>query len=188
MVLLNMIEIRFHGRGGQGSVIASELLARAAFAEGKDVQSFPMYGVERRGAPVTAFTRVDENVVRDKSKIHTPDIVIVLDMALLDSVDVTEGLKPDGKVILNTGKPPEDVDLGIDNPKYTVDASDIAVKHGLGSKVAPIVNTAILGAVVKATGIVDIDTLVEVIREHAPAKKEENAKAAKEAYEKVRGE
>lgn len=183
-----MIEIRFHGRGGQGAVTASEFLARAAFLEGNDVQSFPMYGVERRGAPVTAFTRIDSKAVRNKAQIHEPDIVIVMDMALLDAVDVTAGIKPDGKVILNTDKAPDDIDLGVDNPMYTVDASSIAVEHRLGSKVAPIVNTAILGAIVRATGVVDIDTLVEVVRNNAPAKKEENAKATKQAYEEVRGE
>ncbi len=183
-----MIEIRFHGRGGQGAVTASELLARAAFNEGKDVQSFPMYGVERRGAPVTAFTRIDSKAVRNKAQIHEPDIVIVMDMALLDAVDVTAGLKPGGKVILNTGKSPDEIDLGIDNPVYTVDASSIAVKHRLGSKVAPIVNTAILGAIVGATGVVKIETLLEVVRNKAPAKKEENAMATKQAYEEVRGD
>lgn len=182
-----MIEIRFHGRGGQGAVTASELLANAAFLEGNDVQSFPMYGVERRGAPVTAFTRIDSKAVRNKAQIHEPDVVIVMDMALLDAVDVTAGLKPDGKVILNTSKSAEDLDLGVDNLIYTVDANSIAVEHRLGSKVAPIVNTAILGAVVRATGVVDIDTLTKVVRSDAPAKKEENAKATQKAYDEVRG-
>ncbi len=183
-----MIEIRFHGRGGQGAVTASELLARAAFNEGNDVQSFPMYGVERRGAPVTAFTRIDSKAVRNKAQIHEPDVVIVMDMALLDAVDVTSGLKPDGKVILNTGKSPAEIDLGVDNPIYTVDASSIAVQHRLGSKVAPIVNTAILGAVVRATGLVKIESLLEVVKSDAPAKKEENVKATKQAYDEVRGD
>ena len=185
-----MIEIRFHGRGGQGAVTASEFLARAAFNEGNDVQAFPMYGVERRGAPVTAFTRIDSKAVRNKAQIHEPDVVIVMDMALLDAVDVTAGLKPGGKVILNTGKSPGEMKekLGLDNSVYTVDANSIAVRHHLGSKVAPIVNTAILGAVVKATGIVKIETLMAVVRENAPAKKEENAKATEEAYEEVKGE
>ncbi len=182
-----MIEIRFHGRGGQGAVTASEFLARAAFEEGNDVQAFPMYGVERRGAPVTAFTRIDSKAVRNKAQIHEPDVVIVMDMALLDAVDVTAGLTSEGKVILNTEKAPEEIDLGVDNPIYTVDASKIAVENHLGSKVAPIVNTAILGAVVKATGMVKIDTLMDVVRENAPAKKKENEEATKQAYEEVRG-
>ncbi len=183
-----MIEIRFHGRGGQGAVTASELLARTAFEEGNDVQAFPMYGVERRGAPVTAFTRIDSKAVRNKAQIHEPDVVIVMDMALLDAVDVTAGLKAGGKVILNTSKASDDIDLNVDNPIYTVDASSIAVEHRLGSKVAPIVNTAILGAVVRATGIVEIEKLLDVVRRDAPAKKEENARATKQAYDEVRGE
>lgn len=188
-MLLKMIEVRFHGRGGQGSVVASELLARAAFEEGKDVQAFPMFGVERRGAPVTAFTRIDEKTVRDHSKIHEPDIVIILDTALLDAVDVTEGLKEDGDVIINTGKDPSEmkIDIEKDADVYTVDASDIAIEHGLGSEMAPIVNTAILGAVCKATGMVDIDTLSDVILKHAPAKNEANAKAAEQAHDEIKG-
>ena len=182
-----MIEVRFHGRGGQGSVVASELLARAAFKEGKDIQAFPMFGVERRGAPVTAFTRIDEKVVRDKSQIHKPDVVIVLDTALLDAVDVTNGLKLEGKIILNTGKDPEEIKLDTKADIFTVDASEIAVEHGLGTEVAPIVNTAILGAVSKATGMVKLDSLVDVILKHAPAKNKANAEAAKQAFEEVKG-
>ncbi len=182
-----MLEIRFHGRGGQGAVTASEMLARAAFEEGNDVQSFPMYGVERRGAPVTAFTRIDSKAVRNKAQIHEPDIVIVMDMALLDAVNVTAGLKPGGKIILNTSKSLDTINMGVDNPVYGVDASAIAVEHRLGSRVAPIVNTAILGAVVRATGVVKIETLLDVVRNDAPAKKEENVKATKQAYDEVRG-
>ncbi|MFP4608043.1 MAG: 2-oxoacid:acceptor oxidoreductase family protein [Candidatus Aenigmatarchaeota archaeon] len=182
-----MIEVRFHGRGGQGSVVASELLARAAFEEGKDVQAFPMFGVERRGAPVTAFTRIDEKTVRDHSKIHTPEVVIVLDTALMDAVDVTEGLKDDGHIIINTGKDPSEMKVDTEADVYTVDASDIAVQHGLGTEVAPIVNTAILGAVSSATGMVKKESLIDVILQHAPAKNEANAEAAKQAYDEIKG-
>ncbi|MFP4001047.1 MAG: 2-oxoacid:acceptor oxidoreductase family protein [Thermoplasmata archaeon] len=182
-----MIEVRFHGRGGQGSVVASELLARAAFEEGKDVQAFPMFGVERRGAPVTAFTRIDEKTVRDHSKIHEPDVVIVLDTALLEAVDVTEGLKDDGEIILNTGKDPSEMKVDTKADVYTVDASDIAVDHGLGTEVAPIVNTAILGAVSSATGTVKKESLVDSILAHAPAKNKANAEAAKQAYDELKG-
>ncbi|MBS3817435.1 MAG: 2-oxoacid:acceptor oxidoreductase family protein [Candidatus Thermoplasmatota archaeon] len=182
-----MIEVRFHGRGGQGSVVASELLARAAFEEGKDVQAFPMFGVERRGAPVTAFTRIDDKTVRDHSKIHEPEVVIILDTALLEAVDVTDGLSDDGDIIINTGKDPSEMKLDTNADVYTVDASDIAVQHGLGSEMAPIVNTAILGGVSAATGMVEKETLIDVILEHAPAKNEPNAEAAKEAYDKLAG-
>lgn len=179
-----MIEIRFHGRGGQGAVVASNLLAMAAFREGKDVQAFPYFGVERRGAPVTAFTKIDDKPVRIKSQIYEPDHVIVMDSSLLKAVDVTQGLKNGGLVLINTDKKPQDV-KGVEGKIATVDATSIAVKHGLGSKEAPIVNTAILGAFAKATGIVKIDSLVESILESAPAKKKENAEAAKDAFENV---
>ncbi len=182
-----MIEVRFHGRGGQGSVVASELLARAAFEEGKDVQAFPMFGVERRGAPVTAFTRIDEKTVRDHSKIHEPDVVVVLDTALLEAIDVTEGLSDDGEIILNTAKDPEEMKLDTDADVYTVDASKIAVDHGLGSEVAPIVNTAILGAVSNATEIVKRESMIDAVLEHAPAKNKANAEAAEVAYDELKG-
>lgn len=179
-----MIEIRFHGRGGQGAVVASNLLAMAAFREGKDVQAFPYFGVERRGAPVTAFTKIDDKPVRIKSQIYEPDHVIVMDSSLLKAVDVTQGLKNGGFILINTDKKPQDV-KGVKGKIATVDATSIAVKHGLGSKESPIVNTAILGAFAKATGIVTLDSLVESILENAPAKKNENAEAAKDAYENV---
>ena len=179
-----MIEIRFHGRGGQGAVTAANLLAMAAFRENKDVQAFPYFGVERRGAPVTAFTKIDDKPVRIKSQIYEPDYVVVLDSSLLKAVDVDQGLKSEGLVLINTEKNPEDI-RGVSGTIATVDATRIAVKHGLGSKEAPIVNTAILGAFASATGIVKIESLVESILESAPAKKKENAEAAKEAYESV---
>ena len=99
-----MIEIRFHGRGGQGAQIASRILAEACFEEGYDVQAFPYFGVERRGAPVTAFTRMDDRPIRVKSQIYKPDFVIVMDPSLLQAVDVTSGLKEGGLVMVNTTK------------------------------------------------------------------------------------
>ncbi len=179
-----MIEIRFHGRGGQGAVVASNLLAMAAFREGKDVQAFPYFGVERRGAPVTAFTKLDDKPVRIKSQIYEPDHVIVMDSSLLKAVDVTQGLKTGGVVLINTDKKPQQV-KDIKGKIATVDATAIAVKHGLGSREAPIVNTAILGAFARATGVVKIESLIDTILDSAPAKKNENVEAAKEAYETV---
>ncbi|MEA1992983.1 MAG: 2-oxoacid:acceptor oxidoreductase family protein [Euryarchaeota archaeon] len=177
-----MMEIRFHGRGGQGAVTAANLLAEACFKEGKDVQAFPMFGVERRGAPVTAFLRVDRNAIRIKSYIYNPDVVVGLDTVLLESIDVTSGLKEDGAIVLNTDKKLDELGLkaktiGLAN------ATKIAIDHRLGSKASPIVNTAILGSFVKTTGFVKIDTVLDTIKEKAPAKREENAAAAKEAYE-----
>ncbi|UCF09171.1 MAG: pyruvate ferredoxin oxidoreductase subunit gamma, partial [Thermoplasmata archaeon] len=174
----------FHGRGGQGAVTAANILAMAAFRENKDVQAFPYFGVERRGAPVTAFTKIDDRPVRIKSQIYEPDYVIVLDASLLKAVDVTQGLKPEGIVLINTDKKPDDL-KDVKGKVATVDATKIAVKHGLGSKEAPIVNTAILGAFARATGTVKIESIVESILESAPAKRKENAEAAKEAYESV---
>jgi 2-oxoacid:acceptor oxidoreductase gamma subunit (pyruvate/2-ketoisovalerate family) len=177
-----MIEIRFHGRGGQGAVVASQVFADAAFREGKDVQAFPYFGVERRGAPVTAFTKIDTKKIRDKAMIYNPDIVVVLEASLLQAVNVTEGLKNGGLVLINTEDTPENIAkiLGIQNVA-TVGATKIALNNKLGSKVQPIVNTAIVGALAKATGLVKIDSVVEAIMT-LPLFPERNAEAAKQAY------
>ena len=184
-----MIEVRFHGRGGQGAVLASNILAEAGFLEGKEVAAFPFFGVERRGAPVTAYTRLAEEKIRIKSGIYEPDYVIVLDPSLLKAVDVAEGLKPGGLVLINSKVSPEKlrVDLGLaeDKKLATVNATDIAIKHRLGSKAAPIVNSALLGAFAKASGIVDIKSMVTGVKKYVPVKIEENAAAAQEAYDSV---
>lgn len=179
-----MIEVRFHGRGGQGAVTAANILASACFREGNFVQSFPYFGVERRGAPVTAFTRVSDKSITTKSQIYKPDYVVVLDQGLLYATDVTEGLKEKGTVLINTSKKIEELGLGKISVA-TVNATEIALKYGLGSKISPIVNTAIVGAFAKVSKIVKIENIVNTVREMAPSKKEENANAAKEAYEKV---
>lgn len=181
-----MIEIRFHGRGGQGAVIGANLLAEAAFREGKDVQAFPFFGVERRGAPVTAFTKIDDQPIRVKSNIYEPDFIVVLDPSLVGNINITEGLKPEGKVLINTTRTPADLKEIIGENVATVDANGIAITHGLGSKTAPIVNTSILGAFAKYTQIIKIDSLIAAITETLPRKPEENAAAAKEAYESVK--
>ncbi len=182
-----MIEIRFHGRGGQGAVKASDILAIAAFSEGKEVQAFPFFGVERRGAPVTAFTRISDEEIRIHSYIYEPDVLVVLDPTLIGAIPLTDGLKPDGIIIINTGRKPETFSFpDTKNPHiYTVDCSSIALKYGLGSEAAPIVNTAILGAVVKATKLASIESIMEAIKEKIPINKEENALAAKEAFGKL---
>ena len=183
-----MLEIRFHGRGGQGAVKASDILAMAAFAEGKEVQAFPFFGVERRGAPVTAFTRISDDEIRIHCYIYEPDILVVLDPTLIGAVPLTDGLKPNGKIIINTERKPETFSFpGTDYPKvHTVDCSSIALKYGLGTKASPIVNTAILGAFAKATGIVSLEALAEAVREAVPIKPEENVAATREAYLEVR--
>ncbi len=181
-----MIEIRFHGRGGQGAVVASKILADAAAREDKDVQAFPFFGVERRGAPVTAFTKIDTKPIRNKAQIYEPDFVVVLDVSLLDLVDVAKGLKDGGWILFNTHKKPEEFRERFGKAKIaTVNATEIAVRNGLGSKTSPIVNTSILGALVRISGAVSLDTLVKSVLEKSPVKKEANAKAAGEAYEET---
>ncbi|MFO7889221.1 MAG: 2-oxoacid:acceptor oxidoreductase family protein [bacterium] len=182
-----MIEIRFHGRGGQGAVKASDILAMAAFEEGKQVQAFPFFGVERRGAPVTAFTRISEDEIRIHCYIYEPDVLVVLDPSLIGAVPISEGLKPNGKIIINTQRKPKDFSFpDAESPEiHTVDCSSIAVKHGLGSKSAPIVNTAILGAIASATKLVGIESIMNAIKEKIPVKKEKNALAAKETYDNL---
>jgi 2-oxoacid:acceptor oxidoreductase gamma subunit (pyruvate/2-ketoisovalerate family) len=182
-----MIELRIHGRGGQGAVVASKTLAQAAFLTGRYVQSYPDYGVERRGAPVVAFARIaepgDELFVRQD--IREPHHVLVLDATLLASAGPLAGLREGGWVVVNTPDPPDR--LGID-PAFrvaTVDASRIALDHGLGTPAQPVVNTAILGAFVRATGIVTLDDLLAAIDREVPARSAENRAAAADAHEQV---
>jgi 2-oxoacid:acceptor oxidoreductase gamma subunit (pyruvate/2-ketoisovalerate family) len=180
-----MIELRFHGRGGQGAVIASELLAHAAFLEGRQPQAFPFFGVERRGAPVTAFARIDDRPVLLRTQVTAPDIVVVLDAGLMRTVPVTAGLRPGGTLLVNTEHPAADLPVGDAGTVAAVDATGIAVEHGLGSRAVPIVNTAILGALARATDVVRIGSVLHTIREHVPAKAAENVEAARAAFERV---
>jgi 2-oxoacid:acceptor oxidoreductase gamma subunit (pyruvate/2-ketoisovalerate family) len=179
-----MIEVRLHGRGGQGAVVASKILASATLKEGKWAQAFPEFGVERRGQPVTAFLRIDTKAIGAHYRIYEPDHIVILDPTLLGQVNVTEGLREEGWIIINSEKSPDEIDIKGNFKIATVDATGIAIKYGIGSKAAPIVNTAIIGAFVKAIQCVGIGSVLQSIREESPAKPEENAKAAKEAYEK----
>lgn len=181
-----MIEIRTHGRGGQGAVVASKVLATALFKEGRFVQAFPAFGVERRGAPVVAFTRFDDSPIRLRCEIYEPDHLIVLDQALTETIDITSGLKNGGWIIINTNSNPEDFQYGKNFRLAVVDANDIAWRHRLGSRAAPIVNTAILGAFAKATGLVSLDAVIEAILESVPLKPEENKLAAVDAFNETR--
>jgi pyruvate ferredoxin oxidoreductase gamma subunit len=177
---INMIEIRFHGRGGQGAVTAAEILAKAAFEDGKYCQAFPFFGAERKGAPVMAFTRISDKPIKKRYQVYNPDYVIVLDETLLEAVDVLSGLKEEGKVIINSNN---DVDLGKDVESFNIDATGIALDI-LG---VPIVNTVMLGALARITGIVSIDSIEKVTKETFPGRiGEKNAKATKIAYEKVK--
>jgi pyruvate ferredoxin oxidoreductase gamma subunit/2-oxoisovalerate ferredoxin oxidoreductase gamma subunit len=180
-----VIEIRFHGRGGQGAVVASNILAVACFGEGKHVQAFPAFGVERRGAPVEAYIRVDDTKVLVRTNVYAPDHVVVLDPTLVEVVDVTQGLKTGGTLLLNTDKLPESLPRFAGFNVCTVDATRIALRHRLGSRTHPIVNTSILGAFARATGLVSIEAVCEAIREEVPSNHEDNIAAAREAHERV---
>ena len=178
-------EIRIHGRGGQGGVTAAELVTRAAFKEGKWVQAIPFFGAERRGAPVKAFARLSNEPILVRSQIYNPDYVIVLDSGLLDLVDVTEGLKKDGVVIVNTRKKPEE--LNIQHTRIaTVDATGIALELQLLVAGLPVLNTTMLGAFARATEEVKLESVIEAIKETWPgAAGEKNAKGAELAYERL---
>jgi 2-oxoacid:acceptor oxidoreductase gamma subunit (pyruvate/2-ketoisovalerate family) len=178
-----MIEIRFHGRGGQGTVVASKVLADALAKEGNYVQAYPEFGVERRGAPVFAFIRIDNKPIYDKSRIYAPDHVVVVDPTLVDAIDVTEGLKEGGVIIINSDKKPEEFKIAKKFRVTTINATEIAVRHKLGSLAAPIVNTAIVGAVVKILSLTKLDPLLAAINEGVPIKPEDNMAAARDAYE-----
>ncbi|MBP1909536.1 pyruvate ferredoxin oxidoreductase subunit gamma [Methanolobus bombayensis] len=174
-----MKEIRIHGRGGQGSVTAAELLAVAAFADGKFSQAFPAFGVERRGAPVQAFTRINDEPIRLRSQIYEPDYVIVQDPTLLEVVDVASGLKDDGILIINSDFDADKFDLDTKAKIMTVNATKIALDI-IGR---PIVNTVLLGAFAGATGEIQPESIMEAVKERFPGKVgDRNAEAIKEAY------
>jgi pyruvate ferredoxin oxidoreductase gamma subunit/2-oxoisovalerate ferredoxin oxidoreductase gamma subunit len=180
-----MIAIRFHGRGGQGAVIASKLLASAFFREGWQVQAFPSFGAERTGVPVAAFLRIDQAKITMHFQVYEPDHVIVLDPVLLQTVDVTSGLRPGGWVIVNSPKAPDALGLPATFNVATCDATGIALAHGLGSRTMPIVNTAIAGAFAAATGSPSLDSILEAIPDYVPVAVDANKAAAREAFGKV---
>ncbi len=175
-----MIEIRLHGRGGQGTVTAAELLAVAAFDGGKEAQAFPAFGVERRGAPVMAFCRISDNPIRIRSQITTPDFVIVQDPSLMETVDVLAGLKPDGTVLVNSEHKPEELKMDTKAKVVTFPATQIALDE-LGR---PIMNTAILGAFAGLSGLITFDAIERSISHRFGEELgERNIKAARRAYE-----
>jgi 2-oxoacid:acceptor oxidoreductase gamma subunit (pyruvate/2-ketoisovalerate family) len=180
-----MIEVRFHGRGGQGAVVAANVLALAFFKEDRFVQSFPSFGGERRGAPVMAFLRVDDEEIEIRSNIYRPDHVVVLDISLTRTMDVTAGLREHGWILLNSPHGPESYPLSNKFHKATIDANAIAVRYRLGTSTAPIVNTAILGAFSRVTGMVAIDAVIAAVRESVPNDPDGNVAAALAAYEGV---
>ena len=179
-----MLEIRIHGRGGQGSVTAAQILAISAFYDGKQSQAFPRFGVERRGAPVEAFCRIDDKPVNIRSQVYTPDLLLVLEPSLMEAVDVTAGLKPGADIIINTSQPVKDKKYS-KFKVHTVDASKVA----LDIFKADIVNTAILGAFAKVTGLISINAINKAVEARFAGKPhviDMNKDAVKRVYEQVK--
>lgn len=189
-----VFEIRWHGRGGQGAKTAALLFGDAAVSTGKYVQAFPEYGPERMGAPVSSFNRISSSPIRIHSGIENPDVVVVLDFTLAEQVDITKGLAPEkGVLLVNTHLSPADVKkkIGFKGKVYTVDASKIALET-IGRNIP---NTPMIGALIKITGIIELDELLEDIRKklevkfrNRPEIIEGNIEAIKKAYNEVKGE
>jgi 2-oxoacid:acceptor oxidoreductase gamma subunit (pyruvate/2-ketoisovalerate family) len=186
--LKKILEVRWHGRGGQGAWTASELLARAAIHEGKHIQSFPEFGPERMGAPVTAFTRISTEPIQIHCAVYSPDVVAVLDPTLMKAVRIADGLTEEGIIIVNSDATPAEVRKTINTEKgklWAVPATQIAIKI-LGR---PITNTAMLGAVARITGIVSLQSIEKIVKERFRADlAEKNFAVIKQAYEEVKAE
>ena len=178
----NMIQIRIHGRGGQGVVTAAELIAIAAFKSGLQAQAFPSFGVERTGAPVESYVRLDDQPIILREQIYQPNVLIIQDVSLLDNVDVTMGADKKTIIIINTAKTKENLKINLPKANiYTIDATKIALEI-IGKN---IVNTVILGAFAKITGLVDLSSLKQAIQEKFSSRPyliEKNIKAIKQAY------
>ena len=189
MIDKSLVEIVFHGRGGQGAVTAANLLAAAALMDGnKGVQAFPFFGAERRGAPVRAFARISDEEIHLRSEIYNPDIVVVLDESLIDLVDVTKGLKKEGALLINTQRKPSDLPYSGKYLTATVDATGIAIKHGILVGGIPVVNTPILGALPRILKKITLKSIQSVINQKWRGKDElteRNTKATQDAYDQV---
>jgi pyruvate ferredoxin oxidoreductase gamma subunit len=186
-----MLQIRIHGRGGQGVVTAAEMLSIAAFEQGRHAQAFPSFGSERTGAPVVAFCRIDEREIRLREPIQAPDVLIVQDPTLLHQVDVFQGLKPDGYVLINTRRTPLELGIGDVARKFRreriacVPATDIAMKH-LGR---PLPNAVLLGGFSALSGMVSLDAVEHAIRRKFSGRvADANVAAASEAVAYVQRE
>ncbi len=182
-----LVEVRWHGRGGQGIVTVSRLLAHAALLDGKHVQAFPEFGPERRGAPVTGYTRISDEPISIHSHIYNPNIVVIVDPTLLGKIDLTRGLVEDGTVVANTERGPDELRKSLKTEKakvYTVDAVRIALDV-LGR---PIYNTAMLGALTKAVPLATLESLDKAVKERFPGTVgEKNVAVIKRAYEEAKG-
>jgi len=186
-----MFQVRIHGRGGQGVVTATEMLSVAAFDEGRHAQAFPSFGSERTGAPVVAFCRIDDKEIRLREPIMNPDALIIQDPTLLHQVDCFAGLKPEGYILINTGKTFEALGLGDFVATHraerlcTVPATELALKH-VGR---PVPNVPLLGGFAAVSGILRLDSVIKAIEDRFSGKVAAgNIAAAKEAYEIVRKE
>lgn len=186
-----MLQIRIHGRGGQGVVTAAEMLSVAAFQQGRHAQAFPSFGSERTGAPVVAFCRIDDREIRLREPILAPDVLIVQDPTLLHQVDVFQGLRPDGYVLINSKRSFDELGLGDIARRFrherllTVPATEIAMKH-LGR---PMPNAVLLGAFAALTGLITLDAVAHAIREKFNAKlAQNNVAAATEAFDYLQRE
>lgn len=184
----SLIEIRWHGRGGQGVVTVNEILAKAALKEGRHVQAFPEFGPERMGAPIKAFTRISREPIDIHSSVYTPDIVVVIDPSLIGQTDFSEGLKNGGMLIINSEKPSSKVkeELKAEDARvYTVDATRIALDE-FGKA---FFNTPMLGALLKTTDLVSMESVFNVVKERFPGSLgERNLRAIKRAHEEMTGE
>jgi pyruvate ferredoxin oxidoreductase gamma subunit len=179
-----LFEVRWHGRGGQGAVTSAELVAQSAIIEGRYGQAFPSFGPERRGAPVVAFVRVsNDEPIRIRAEITIPDVVVVLDPGLLSVINVTAGLKPGGTAVINTRKTPDEIrsEFDIKHRLATVNATQIA-KEILGVN---IVNTTMVGALLKATDLVKIESVREPLKERFGKLADKNYASMKKAYEQT---
>jgi 2-oxoacid:acceptor oxidoreductase gamma subunit (pyruvate/2-ketoisovalerate family) len=181
-----LYEIRWHGRGGQGAITAAQIIAEAAYYHGMYITASPSFGAERRGAPITASTRISDEKIRLRSPIVNPDIVVVLDETLLRDVDVTAGLKKDGILIVNSPKHPKDLKLKRNDIKVaTADATKVALDLDLRSAGLLVMNTTILGAVVRATQMgLSLEDVLNTIKKHfSGANGERNAEGAKRTFD-----
>ena len=182
-----LIEICLHGRGGQGSVTAANLLVSAALKDGnKGVQAFPFFGAERRGAPVKAFARISDEEIYLRSEVYSPDIVIILDESIMGIVDTLKGLKKNGRILINTTKSPDDFDFSKKYNVATVDATGVAIKYDSLVGGIPVVNTPILGAVPKILDRVTLKSIQETVKNKWKGElADKNVKATQDAYDSV---
>ncbi|HDQ22952.1 MAG TPA: pyruvate ferredoxin oxidoreductase [Candidatus Uhrbacteria bacterium] len=182
-----MEKIRIHGRGGQGNVTLAELIAMAAFYDGKQTQAFPFFGVERKGAPVVAFVKIDKDFIRSREQIYEPDYIIIQDPSLVKVANVLDGAKKNAAVIINSNKLPTEVCPGYSGKVYCVPVLEIALKI-IGK---PIINTAMLGSFVKISRLIKLDSAKKAIRENLGEKYDKeiidkNIKALEAAYNAVK--